>query len=167
MGRWANEQMSIWDEADVDVEADADAVTPNSNTRSYARRSVPSSLGWSFFHPMATFLYTRQLPPGNAECSKTCLWSSPNFCQSFVQLLKLGLTSLSSRSNTGRIVFAPDGICLCTLFAKSVFGNLFMYTFCFLHCPAQVDHSAAVKSWTKIFASCSTFWATKIKSKWF
>ena len=29
-------------------DADADAVTPSSNTRSYTRRSVPSSLGRSF-----------------------------------------------------------------------------------------------------------------------
>ena len=61
----------------------------------------------ALFDPM--FFSTRgRLPPGNAECSKTCLWSSPNFCETFVQLLKLGLTSLSSRSNTEWLVFAPD-----------------------------------------------------------
>ena len=38
----------------VDADADADAVTPSSNTRSYTLRSVPASLGRSFLR----FVYT-------------------------------------------------------------------------------------------------------------
>ena len=37
------------DDTDVDAWSDADAVTPINSTRSYTRRIVPSSLGWSLF----------------------------------------------------------------------------------------------------------------------
>ena len=41
LSRWADELISRW--TDAYANADADAVTPSSNTRSYTRRSVPSS----------------------------------------------------------------------------------------------------------------------------
>ena len=84
------------------------------------------------------FFSTRgRLPPGNAECSKTCLWSSPNFCETFVQLLKLGLTSLSSRSNAARVAG------FCTRYSFHV-GNLFTVFASLI--ASQVDHSGAVES---------------------
>ena len=43
--RWTDDYMSIW------ADADADAVTPSSNIRTYTRRSVSSSLKQSFLTP--------------------------------------------------------------------------------------------------------------------
>ena len=50
--------MPVYIDFDADTaDADANAVTPSRNTRSYTRWSVPSSLGRSFFHSW------RPLPP--------------------------------------------------------------------------------------------------------
>ena len=48
--RWADEHISRWTNETAYADADADAVTLSSNTRSrsYIRRSVPSSLWRSF-----------------------------------------------------------------------------------------------------------------------
>ena len=44
-------------DADAYADTDAHTVTPSSNTRSYTRRSVPSSPGWSFFYFRVDHLY--------------------------------------------------------------------------------------------------------------
>ena len=41
----------------ADADADADAVTPSRNTRSYTLRSVPSSPGRSFFDGILSVVY--------------------------------------------------------------------------------------------------------------
>ena len=88
-----------------------------------------------FFHP-GNFFFTPGYLQVMLNVAKLVCGQAPTFVQ--LQLLKLRLTSLSSRSNTGLVVFGTRY----SLY-DMLFGNLSVYSFCFLDCTAAWSVSAS------------------------
>ena len=88
-----------------------------------------------FFHP-DNFFFTPGCLQVMLNVAKLVCGQAPTFVQ--LQFLKLRLTSLSSRSNTGLVVFGTRY----SLY-DLLFGNLSVYSFCFLDCTAAWSVSAA------------------------
>lgn len=88
-----------------------------------------------FFHP-DNFFFTPGCLQVMLNVAKLVCGQAPTFVQ--LQLLKLRLTSLSSRSNTGLVVFGTRY----SLY-DMLFGNLSVYSFCFLDCTAAWSVSAS------------------------
>ena len=114
-----------------------------------------------FFHP-DNFFFTPGCLQVMLNVAKLVCGQAPTFVQ--LQLLKLRLTSLSSRSNTGLVVFGTRYSPIWYAFWKSI---CLQFLLPWLHCSLISQRG---KSWAKIFGR-KTFWGrkklVKIWHKWF